>query len=220
MSELVATTSQAPAAQNFLGASTPQGLVNHAGEIAKPLCDVIQKQKLFSTISGRQYVRVEGWQTLGNMLGILPREREVKELADGSYEAFVDLVNVATGHTVAGGSAICGTDEKRWAAADKYARRSMAITRATGKAYRLAFGWIMTMAGYEATPAEEMTIQAAATAPQETYTGTPSQQARLVDFCAANGVTDSKEIKRLEALATGQPLSTLGNFLKQHLETK
>ena len=33
---------------------------------------------------------------------------------------------------------------------------SMAQTRALGKAYRMALGWIMKMAGYEATPAEEM----------------------------------------------------------------
>ena len=32
----------------------------------------------------------------------------------------------------------------------------MALTRATGKAFRLGFSWIITLAGYEATPAEEM----------------------------------------------------------------
>lgn len=41
-------------------------------------------------------------------------------------------------------------------------------TRATGKACRLAFSWIMRLAGYEATPAEEMPqpeLPAATTAP-------------------------------------------------------
>ena len=32
----------------------------------------------------------------------------------------------------------------------------MAITRATGKAFRLNYSWIMALAGYEPTPAEEM----------------------------------------------------------------
>jgi hypothetical protein len=32
----------------------------------------------------------------------------------------------------------------------------MAITRATGKAARLAFSWIVSMSGFEVTPAEEM----------------------------------------------------------------
>lgn len=34
--------------------------------------------------------------------------------------------------------------------------RSMAVTRATGKAFRLGFSWVMVMAGYSPTPAEEM----------------------------------------------------------------
>jgi hypothetical protein len=32
----------------------------------------------------------------------------------------------------------------------------MAITRATGKAFRLGFSWIMQLAGYEVVPSEEM----------------------------------------------------------------
>lgn len=32
----------------------------------------------------------------------------------------------------------------------------MAVTRATGKAYRLSYAWVMAMAGYETTPAEDM----------------------------------------------------------------
>jgi hypothetical protein len=47
-------------------------------------------------------------------------------------------------------------DEPTWAKRPGYARRSMAVTRATGKAFRLGFSWIMTLAGYEVTPAEEM----------------------------------------------------------------
>jgi hypothetical protein len=54
-------------------------------------------------------------------------------------------------------SAECGAPgEERWHDADDYAKRSMAATRATSKACRLAFSWIMTLAGYEATPAEEI----------------------------------------------------------------
>ena len=55
-----------------------------------------------------------------------------------------------------GASALCGMDEPKWASKPDYARRSMAVTRATGKAYRLGFSWIMELAGYASTPAEEM----------------------------------------------------------------
>lgn len=42
-----------------------------------------------------------------------------------------------------------------WAHSE-FSIRSMAQTRATGKVYRLALSWIMKMAGFEPTPAEEM----------------------------------------------------------------
>jgi hypothetical protein len=48
------------------------------------------------------------------------------------------------------------SDERNWSHRDDYALRSMAQTRAVAKALRLCLGWIMSLAGYEATPAEEM----------------------------------------------------------------
>ena len=47
-------------------------------------------------------------------------------------------------------------DETKWAKGPDYARRSMAATRATSKACRLAFSWVMVLAGFQPTPAEEM----------------------------------------------------------------
>lgn len=156
MSDLVVVENSAPPAKAGLFDLGPAQMVQAAAEVANVLKDVIKKQGLASNIGGKEYVKVEGWSTLGCFLGILPREREVRELEDGSYEAVVELYNLKTGQVVGQGSALCSVDEKRWRGADKYARRSMAITRATGKAYRLGFSWIMTLSGYEATPAEEM----------------------------------------------------------------
>lgn len=134
----------------------PAQMVKSASSMATVLADVIEKQRLYTLIQGKKHVRVDGWATLGSMLGILPKERSVTEHADGSFEAFVDLVSVRDGRVVGGGSALCSIEEKRWSNAERYARRSMAITRATGKAYRLGFAWVMALAGYDATPAEEM----------------------------------------------------------------
>jgi hypothetical protein len=135
---------------------SPDQRVMFGAKIATSLADVIEKQKLFNTISGRKYVKVEGWLTLGSMLGVFSREKRVTELPDGSYEAVIELFNPRINAVMGEASAICGVDEKRWKTADKYARRSMAITRATGKAYRMTFSWIMSMAGYAETPEEEM----------------------------------------------------------------
>ncbi len=158
VTDLIVHQDMAPAArqQSQLFDMGPKAQAAYAAEVATVLKDIIDKQKLYSMIQGKKYVRLEGWVTLGSMLGVMPREKEARELDDGSWEAVVELYNIRTGMVVGQGSALCGVDEKRWANAERYARKSMAVTRATGKAYRLGFSWIMTMAGYETTPAEEM----------------------------------------------------------------
>jgi hypothetical protein len=154
---VVSDTRNAPAAaQPNLFALAPRAMVARATEIADVLVDVVEKQRLFSLIQGKKYLKVEAWATLGTLLGVMPKERNVIEHANGDFEAFVDLVSQSTGHVIGGGSALCSGDETRWSKAERYARRSMAITRATGKAFRLSFAWITALAGYESTPAEEM----------------------------------------------------------------
>lgn len=138
----------------------PADQVRQATELANVLSDVVKKQALFSLIQGKKYIKAEGWQTLGCFLGITPKERSVSRLADGSYEAYVDLVKFSDGTVVGGASSFCSRSENRWAKSDEYAIRSMAITRATGKAYRTSFAWIVTLAGYQPTPAEEMPFDA------------------------------------------------------------
>ena len=134
----------------------PAALVANATEIANVLSNVIKQQNLSVNIQGNDYVKNEGWNCLGSLLGILPREREVRQLEDGSFEAYVELISHKTGAIVGCGSALCSVTEPRWSKAPLYARRSMAITRATGKAYRLGLSWIVTLAGYSPTPFEEM----------------------------------------------------------------
>jgi len=136
--------------------ATPQDVINQASKIATELAKIIKDRKLFSTISGKNFVRVEGWTTMGAMLGILPREVAVTETENGDFLADVELIRASDGMIVGRASAIVGSDEKTWATRPRYARRSMSVTRATGKAYRLGWSWIITLAGFEATPAEEM----------------------------------------------------------------
>lgn len=137
----------------------PKSVVSRATEIAKELGDVIEKRKLYATIQGKKFVTVEGWSTLGALLGVLPREVETKRLEDGGYESTVELIRASDQAVIGKASAIVSMDEV-WGKRLEYARRSMAQTRATGKAYRLGFSWIVKLAGYEPTPAEEMPVDA------------------------------------------------------------
>ena len=135
----------------------PHDVISQASSIASELMQIVEERKLYSIISGKKFPRVEAWTTMGAMLGITPREVETIKHEDGTFEAIVELIRNSDGFVVGRGSAICGMDEKTWKSRPAFARRSMSITRATGKAFRLSFSWIMTLAGYEPTPAEEMT---------------------------------------------------------------
>lgn len=153
-STAVIPVTASPVALGTLQASSPAALVSGATEMAHELANVIDKQKLFTVIGGRKFVGVEGWTTLAIMLGVTAREVATTE-HDGIYVAVVELVRMSDGACISRASAECG-EEKPWNTRPRYARRSMAQTRATGKACRLAFSWIMSLTGYEVTPTEEM----------------------------------------------------------------
>lgn len=216
MSELVTTNPQRSVAQRSFFAMEPDEQIVHATKIATVLADVIKKQGLYSNIQGKEYVKVEGWQTLGTFLGITARERDVTRHDDGSYTAFVDLIKFADGTVVGGASAYCGVAEKRWGGADEYARRSMAITRATGKAFRSNFAWVIALAGYETTPEEEMPVAVqpvkksgiSKDAAAEIYTGTQKQQEKILKHCQDEKI-DEKYYGEIDAELMNKPFTKI-----------
>jgi len=145
-----------------LSANSGEALIAGATAIAKPLADLIEKQKLYLNIQGRKHVLVEGWTTLAAMMGCTAQEISNNRQEDSAYVADVGLYRLSDGAIIARASAECGGDgEPEWMVRKgknvaPYARRSMAATRATAKACRLAFSWVMTLSGYSTTPAEEM----------------------------------------------------------------
>lgn len=140
----------------LLDAGSPQAVVQRGVEVANQLSDIIRRQKLCTTVRGRRYVLAEGWTTLGAMIGILPREVSVIEDDVGNFVATVELVRLSDLGIVGRASAMVGVDEPVWKSRPKFQRRSMAVTRAVGKAYRLSLAWIVRLAGYDVTPAEEV----------------------------------------------------------------
>lgn len=136
--------------------SQPAELVRRATDAANELARIIKTKQLFSRINGKEFVRCEGWTTLAMMMGCLPVEVSCEKDEDGTYIAVVELRRMSDGQMLTRASAECGMDEPTWKSRSSYARRSMAITRATSKACRIAFSWIMVLAGYQPTPAEEI----------------------------------------------------------------
>lgn len=131
---------------------------NQILDFATQLKEMIVKNRLYTDIKGKNYVNVEGWQIAGAFTGTYPIVEKVEDLSDSftyKYRAEVSLKD-KDGNTVGYGVAICSNKEAGKKNFDEYAVASMAQTRAIGKAYRMKIGWLLKVAGYETTPAEEM----------------------------------------------------------------
>lgn len=139
--------------------------------MAKILTNHLKKNNLSMQIVGRNYVMVEGWTFAGQLLGLSHKISEVKEVAPGKWMATAEVIERKNGNVMSVGYAICSKAEKSKTNFDEYAILSMAQTRAIGKAYRNLIGWVVKMAGYESTPAEEM---------DEVMKKTPTATAKVV----------------------------------------
>ena len=126
---------------------------------ATQLKELIVQNKLFTNIKGKNYVNVEGWQIAGAFTGTYPIVEKVEQLAsqpsEYKYRSEVSLRD-KEGNVVGYGMALCSNKEHGKTGFDEYAVASMAQTRAVGKAFRMKIGWLLKVAGYETTPAEEM----------------------------------------------------------------
>ena len=113
-----------------------------------------------------EYVTVEGWEVLGTMLGIVPDTKIVEEMKNDKgrtigfkaratlyQNPIIDAAKIVGGTVLSTAEAYCTRDDfqKKF-----FSMASMAQTRALGKAYRMALSWIVKMAGFEATYAEDM----------------------------------------------------------------
>ena len=90
------------------------------------------------------------------MLGCTPYVEEVVEIPSAHKAKFCykATVSIRQGDVVL--SRAFAIAERNDRQKDRPSVYSMAQTRALGKAYRMALSWIIKMAGYEPTPAEEM----------------------------------------------------------------
>ena len=145
--------------------------VNVATNVANTLAPLVREQGL--TVKGlngkdkdAEYVTVEGWEVLGTMLGIVPVTTIIDEIKNDKdrivgYRARATLYQnpIIENDEIVGGTVVAraeATADKTGFQKDLFAIASMAQTRALGKAYRMGLSWIMKMAGFEGTFAEDM----------------------------------------------------------------
>jgi hypothetical protein len=170
----------------------PVQVLESAKRVAAALKAELEAAGMVLRIGGREHVRVEGWATLGAMLGVTTSIVWSRPVENG-WEARAE-VRTLDGRLVGAGEGMCTGDERNWARRDEYARRSMAQTRAASKALRVPLAFVMTLSGYQPTPAEEMESESATELPAwaKSAGGEATMQASnaLVTVLKGCGVTE------------------------------
>lgn len=220
-----------PPIPSLFGTNEPREVVARASAIAASLADVIRDRDLSVRLGGREHVTIEGWTLLGSMVGVFADIEYTQRTPDG-WEARARAVRL-DGARFGAVDAQCTRSESNWRERDDFALRSMAQTRAASKALKAPLGFIMRLAGYDPTPAEEMpaAIEAEASKPRRRPgrpTGSAAQRKRdamreaiyvaarkrgmgagaIADIAAAAGVLDGQ--------ATPEQMAEMLRLIEQH----
>lgn len=160
MNELVA---QSDSQMDMAIMRSPQLVLDEAKIAARALTDVISQKKKPVKFNGEQYLEFEDWLTIAKFYGLACRTYDPEPVSiDNGPETVVgakaraEVVEVKSGRVIGAASAWCLRDEPNWRSKPWYQLGSMAQTRAGAKALRNLLSWVVVLAGYKTTPAEEM----------------------------------------------------------------
>ncbi len=155
----------------------PKLILSEAKKAADALQEIIRGKKKPVIFNGEQYIEFEDWQVLGKFYGLFAKVVDTQPVdfnGVSGFKAKSVIVDVRTGLEVSSAEAMCLNDEENWGTRPKFkwvdGKRtqdgtvtvptfqllSMAQTRASAKAFRNVLAWVVVLAGYRPTPAEEM----------------------------------------------------------------
>jgi len=179
----------------------PTGMLDKAKTASVILKRVVQEAGLIVKIGPSEHIKFEGWMVLGQLFGVTCMVQSTAELTQNDefygYEASAAVLR--DGQVISRAESMCCIDEPNWKNKPRFQLRSMAQTRACGKAFRNCLSFIVSLAGYSATPAEEMT--------GNEYNGHKSEP--------VNDLITDKQRKRLYAIWKGSKRDD--DLLKEHL---
>ena len=162
-------------------ARNPEAVLAEARTAATALQKVLAGKRKPVMMNGEQYLEFEDWQTVGRFYGVTVKVASTTYAEFGGVKGFEARAEVLdrNGLVISAAEAMCLNDEDKWSTRAKYEwktisgqrvkekvgeeqvpmfqLRSMAQTRACAKALRNVLAWVVVLAGYKPTPAEEMT---------------------------------------------------------------
>jgi hypothetical protein len=142
-------------------AQDPDRVLEQASQAARALVRAVSQNEAQYVVrlGTSRHLRFEAWQTLAAFFGLVvccEWTREVRD-AEGRPIGWEARAVVRRGERIiSAAEAQCTTDEASWRAKPAFQLRSMAQTRAAVKALRQALAWVVVLAGYQPTPAEEV----------------------------------------------------------------
>ncbi len=160
------------------GLRPPEEIIKEATIRAEKLKEVVARTKRSIKIGKSEHLFVEAWITVGSFFGCSGRTDEAEYVEIGGVPGFKArgrCVHDATGQVLSEAISYCMRDEEKWNTRPIYEYKndqrvkvgeetvplfqlaSMAQTRSLSKAMANKFRWVVVLAGYAATPAEEMT---------------------------------------------------------------
>ena len=161
-------------------ARDPAIVIEEARKAAKVLVSVVSQKPRKVMMNNEQYLEFEDWMTVAKFYGCTVKVRSTQFLDLGGVKGFEATADVLDrdGRVISSADAMCLNDEDKWSTRTQYEwqgtgndrkkvkvgevavplfqLRSMAQTRACAKAFRNVFSWVVVLAGYRPTPAEEM----------------------------------------------------------------
>jgi hypothetical protein len=158
----------------------PQEMLDAARGVAEVLVKLVRERNLAQKFGKKEHLFVEAWQTVGHFYGVTGKIVSVEDWTDETtgeqgFKAQAHAIHVSTGRVVSEAWAICLNNEDNWSSRPKYEYpngvktqvgsvlvprfqlMSMAQTRALSKVLRNVFAFVVVLAGFDPTPAEEMT---------------------------------------------------------------
>ncbi len=197
--------------QQIVPAASAKDVVDAGREYAAALMDVVknqQKKKLVHRIGNNRYLAAEAWLMIARFNGTVPMIQETVPVEDEGkvigYKARAVIRRLADGVDVSAAESMCGlTEHVTKGQKDEGSRRnaamSMAQTRASAKACRIAYAHIVVLAGYEPTPAEEMGATGSEV-PIETHED-PPQRAKPAQRAPRVKKPEAEDVESEEVLA-------------------
>jgi len=196
----------------------PKERITFAQEAAKHLMTIVKDQQLSKNFGGvKDHLYYEAWNTIAEFYGYALGAEDSQPIGVASekgqivgFTAKGYVRRKSDGVILSTADSSCMQDEANWKNKPNYQLRSMAQTRAASKAARMLLSWVVVLAGYHPTPAEEMDGVVESSQPRQ---GTPVAGAVVEDtgettkkpqflvetWCKDHGV----ELAEMEGFITG-----------------